>query len=157
MVSLGYDLVAVELVTEGTGRVLRVTLDGPDGVGIHDCTRVTHQVSPLLDADDPIQGRYRLEVSSPGMERPLQRPEDYERFVGYRARIRLAPGFPRRRYTGTLKGLDEHELLIEVDGAEHRLPFDDIERARLELTLEEYEALAPPTVTAEESEDSDDQ
>lgn len=150
---LGFDLVAVEWLGGRRGAVLRLSIEGATekgpGVSADDCAKVTERVSPLLDEADPIPGRYTLEVSSPGIERPVQRPADFERFNGYRAKIRLVEGPPRRRYTGTLCGVDEHDLLVMVDGAEHRLPLDTIERCHLDLTLEEYQSLAPPHAESE--------
>lgn len=139
---LGFDLVGVEWVGDRRGSILRLSIDAPGGVDARDCVRVTHHVSPLLDADDPIDTAYTLEVSSPGIDRPVQRVEDFERFAGYRVKIRLAEGPPRRRYTGTIGPVEDGELRILVDGAEHRLPLDLIERAHLVLTLDEYQKLA---------------
>lgn len=135
---LGFDLVAVEW----RAQTLRFTVDHPDGVQASDCAEVSHRLSPLLDEDDPIAGTYRLEVSSPGIDRPVQRRDDFRRFAGYRARIRLEPGPPRRRYTGVLRGVDASEVLVEVDGTTHRLPLDLIESAQLILELDEFQALA---------------
>lgn len=139
---LGFDLVAVEWVGDRRGAILRLSVDAPGGVDARDCVRVTHHVSPLLDAEDPITSAYTLEVSSPGIERPVQRAADFERFAGYRVKIRLAEGPPRRRYTGTIGPIEDGELHILVDGTEHRLPLDLIERAHLVLTLDEYQKLA---------------
>lgn len=139
---LGFDLVGVEWVGDRRGPILRLSIDAPGGVDARDCVRVSHHVSPLLDADDPIDASYNLEVSSPGIDRPVQRVEDFERFLGYRVKIRLAEGPPRRRYTGTIGPIEEGELRLLVDGTEHRLPLDLIERAHLVLTLEEYQRLA---------------
>ncbi len=134
---LGFDLVAVEW----RGQVLRLSVDGPNGVGMGDITKISHGVSPLIDADDPIRGSYRLEVSSPGIERPVQRIDDFRRFQGFRAKVKLVEGYPRRRYTGTLAGTDDSDVLIEVDGTVHPLAFESIERANLDLTLDEYKKL----------------
>lgn len=139
---LGFDLVAVEWVGDRRGSILRLSIDAPGGVDARDCVRVSHHVSPLLDADDPVHSAYNLEVSSPGIERPVQRAEDFERFQGYRVKIRLAEGPPRRRYTGTIGPIEDGELRILVDGAEHRVPLDLVERAHLVLTLDEYQQLA---------------
>jgi ribosome maturation factor RimP len=115
---LGFDLVAVEW----NGRVLRLSIDAPGGVDADDCGRVSEQVSPVLDADDPITSRYTLEVSSPGIERPVQRRADWERFKGYRVKIQLSEGPPRRRYTGIIGPVEGDELVVSVDGTAHRLP-----------------------------------
>lgn len=150
---LGIDVVAVEW----RGGILKLSIDKDGGVSMQDCVLVTHSVSPLLDEDDPIAGRYRLEVGSPGIDRPVQREADFVKFSGYRAKIRLVEGYPRRRYTGTLKGVDGDDVLVEADGTEHRLSFDSIERAELVLDLDEYQRLASgPLSTAVAEETSDD-
>jgi ribosome maturation factor RimP len=148
---LGFDLVAVEW----GGGLLRLSIDrppssagagdAPGGISAEDCARVSEQLSPLLDAEDPIPSRYTLEVSSPGIERPVQRREDFERFVGFRVRLRLSEGPPRRRYVGVIGPIEQDELLISVDGAIHRIPLDLIERAHLVLDLDEYQKLAEGT------------
>jgi len=144
----GCELVAVEMTTVDTRATLRVSIDKIGGVSVKDCSRISRAVSPLLDVEDPIQDAYSLEVSSPGIDRPLQRLVDFVRFVGFRARIKLDDEGPgRRNYKGELRGADASgSVVIEVDGKEHSLPLDRIERARLVLDLGEYERLAsdPP-------------
>jgi ribosome maturation factor RimP len=137
---MGFDLVAVELVA-GRRATLRLSVDGPQGVGIGDLTRITHRVSPLLDEADPMPGSYDLEVSSPGIERPVQRMSDFVRFVGFRARVVLEEGLPRRRYTGRLVAAEGDTVTIEVDGVACELPFGQIEKAQLVLDLAEFERL----------------
>jgi ribosome maturation factor RimP len=140
---LGFELVAVEWSGGRSGPILRISIDGPRGVNAEDCGLVSEHLSPLLDAADPITTSYNLEVSSPGIDRPVQRRSDFERFAGYRLRVQLSEGPPRRRYLGTIGPLDGDELLLTVDGAEHRIPLDLVERAHLVLTLDEYRALSP--------------
>jgi ribosome maturation factor RimP len=139
---LGFDLVAVEWVGDTRGPILRVSIDNPHGIAAKDCAEVSRYIEPLLDEADPIEQAYKLEVSSPGIERPVQRLADYARFEGYRAKIRLEEGHPRRRYTGRLAGVDGDEITIEVDGVPHVLRHDTIQRAHLVLDLDEYEKLA---------------
>jgi ribosome maturation factor RimP len=153
--SLGFDLVAVEWTGDRTSRILRLSIDGPAGVGIHDCARISSTLSPLLDAEDPTRGAYRLEVSSPGIERPVERLVDFERFVGFRVKIRLEEGHARRGYTGTLEGVEDDEVLVQVDGTTHRLLFETIERAHLDLDLEQYERLAATLYGADEPENTE--
>jgi len=138
---MGFDLVAVELVA-GRRQTLRLSVDGPAGVGIDDLTRITHRLSPLLDEADPIEAAYDLEVSSPGIERPVQRLSDYRRFLGFRARIVMEEGVGRRRYTGRLAAVEGGDVHVDVDGVVHVLPFEQIERAHLVLDLGEFERLA---------------
>lgn len=138
---LGYDLVAVEWTGARRGPLLRLSIDAPGGVDADDCAKVSESVSPLLDASDPIPSSYTLEVSSPGIERPVQRREDFTRFAGYRIKIRLFEGPPRRRYAGVLGPLDGDDVVVTVDGVEHRVALEDIERANLVLDLDEYQKL----------------
>lgn len=148
---LGYDLVAIEWTGN---RVLRISVDKPGGFGADDCSLVSQHISPLLDAADPIEGRYTLEVSSPGIDRPVERREDFLRFTGYRAKVKLAAGAARRRYTGDLAGVEEDELLITVDGTTHRIFLDNIEHCHLVLDLDQYQRLSeglPPIPGAEET------
>ena len=135
---MGFDLVAVAW----SSGLLRLSIDGREGVGADDCAAVSRQVSPLLDEADALSGAYRLEVSSPGIDRPVERREDFARFTGFRAKLRLQPGHPRRRYTGTLRGVEGDEVLIEVDGEMHSLDLESIEKANLVLELDQYERLA---------------
>ena len=139
---MGCELVAVEITTSGGRRALRVSVDGPSGVEVGVLARLSRALSVVLDVEDPIMGAYVLEVSSPGIDRPVQRRADYQRFAGYRVRIRLEPGIERRRYTGVLLGLDGDHVRLDVDGQEHRVPLDQIVRTRLVLDLDEYQALA---------------
>lgn len=129
---LGYELVGVELHTGRRRSRLRVYIDQADGIALDDCERVSHQVSGVLDVEDPVAGEYDLEVSSPGFDRPLFTAEHFERFSGHRARVTLqAPIDGRRRFTGTLVGVRDGELAIEVEGEEHLLALDRIGSARL--------------------------
>ena len=138
---MGLELVAVEWLGASQGMLLRLSVDGPRGVSAQIWAQVSRALSPLLDAEDPISGRYTLEVSSPGINRPVQRPEDFQRFVGQTVKIRLEPGPPRRRYTGILAGYEDGDVCVEVDGEMFRLPAESIERAHLVLSLEQYQEL----------------
>jgi len=139
---MGFDLVAVEWVGGGHGPILRLSIDGPKGVTADDCAQVSDTVSPVLDAEDPIDSAYTLEVSSPGIDRPVQRLQDFDRFVGRRIKVRLVEGHPRRRYTGALAGRDDEEITVTVDGTDHRILIETIERANLVLDLAQYQELA---------------
>ena len=128
---LGYELVGVEY-HGGRRALLRLYIDREGGVSVEDCQRVSRQVSGLLDVEDPIPGPYTLEVSSPGLDRPLFRAADFQRFVGREVRIRTdVPLEGRRNFRGVLRGLRGDEVLVEVDGAELALPVERIEQARL--------------------------
>ena len=129
---LGYELLGVELQGRGAGALLRLYIDTPDGVTVDDCARVSHQVSGVLDVEEPIRGAFTLEVSSPGLERPLFTPEQFERFAGERVKVKLdLPVDGRRSVTGMLQGCREGCVLVLEDGVEKRLPLDAIRRAHL--------------------------
>ncbi len=130
---MGYELVGVEYLSgyQG-GNLLRVYIDNEQGIQMEDCTRVSHQLSGVLDVEDPIQGEYNLEVSSPGMDRPLFDEAHFKRFAGHLVAIRLIPGIEKRRkYKGVLKGMDDGNVLLEVEGELISLPLDSISEARL--------------------------
>jgi ribosome maturation factor RimP len=150
---MGFELVAVEWTSNGRRPLLRLSIDAPGGVGADDCAAVSHRINPVLDAADPISSAYALEVSSPGIDRAVQRLKDFERFTGYRCRIKLEEGLPRRRYTGTLRGVDGEDVRIEVDGEEHVLAFASIDAANLVLTLEEYERLGQADAATRDASD----
>ena len=138
---LGFDLVAVEWMGGSHGRVLRVSIGSPKGITAEDCVQLSRRITPIIDADDPVSGNYRLEVSSPGLHRPIQTLEDFERLAGYQAKIRMEEGLSRRNFMGTLVGVDEDEIILCVDGVDTRLSYFAIERAHLKLDLEEYQQL----------------
>ena len=128
---LGYELVLVELVGSGP-RTLRLYIDAPGGVNVDDCESVSRQVSALLDVDDPISGAYSLEVSSPGIERPLVRDAHFRSHVGERVKVRLITNvMGRKRFTGVLTQVVDGGVVVEVDGEPYELAFDEIESARL--------------------------
>lgn len=130
--SLGYEVVDVVFVKEGPQRILRITIDHPDGIDLDACTRVSEAIDAPLDEADPIPGSYSLEVSSPGLDRPLYKPQHFERFAGREVEVRTyAPIDGRKNWRGILVGLQGDELALQVDGAEVRLPFDQVSRARL--------------------------
>jgi len=128
---LGYEFVGLELI-RGRGQLLRIYIDREGGVGLDDCEYVSREVGALLDVHDPMKGAYTLEVSSPGLDRPLFTPEHFERFSGRRARLTLnAPQDGRRKFDGSILGVDGDVLRFEQDGREVRLLFADIHRANL--------------------------
>ena len=132
IISLGYELVGVEYISKGNDSMLRIYIDAPDGVLIEDCERVSHQVSGILEVEDPISSAYTLEVSSPGFDRPLFQLAHYEQFSGNDAKVTLKlPIEGRRNFTGQLQGVEDSEVLILVDGEVYALPFNRITKARL--------------------------
>jgi len=138
--AIGYELVRVSLVGGGR-RTLQIMIDCADGrtPNIDDCGRVSRKVSVLLDVDNPVRGDYVLEVSTPGIDRPLTRPKDFARFSGYEARVELgnAPEDElggRRRFRGRLAGLEDDRVLIAEPQGLTRLPLGRITKAKLVLT-----------------------
>lgn len=130
--SLGYQLIGVEYIQGGQSPVLRIYIDAEDGIGIEDCERVSHQVSGVLDVEDPIKSAYMLEISSPGFDRPLFKPRDFARFAGSQVKISMKlPINGRRNFSGELQGFDNGEILIEVDGEAYALPLAKLAKARL--------------------------
>lgn len=130
--SLGYELVGLEYRPNKSEGLLRIYIDSAAGVTLEDCELVSHQISGLLDVEDPIQGAYRLEISSPGLDRPLFKAADFERFAGVEARIRLTGLWDgRRKFRGILRGVQDGHVLIEEEGAEYAVPLDRIDRANL--------------------------
>jgi len=129
---LGYELVGVEYHGQGRNNVLRIYIDKTGGVTLDDCEKVSRQVSGLLDVEDPIRERYTLEVSSPGLDRPLFTKEHFVRHKGQWAQLRLdKPLDGRRNFKGIIQGMQDEEVLLDVDGAQLVLPLKSIEKARL--------------------------
>jgi ribosome maturation factor RimP len=129
---MGCELVGVETATQGRRQILRVYIDKSGGVTLEDCRRVSGQVSALLDVEDPISGAYDLEVSSPGIDRPLFTREQLARFVGHRARIRTESAVAgRRNFTGVIEGVSDDEVVILQDGERVVLALAGIDRAHL--------------------------
>lgn len=129
---LGYELLCLELGQEGRDLMLRLYIDGPDGIGIGDCEAVSRAVSAQLEVEDPIPEAYRLEVSSPGWDRPLAKAAHFEAYLGHEAKIRTAVAIDgRRNYRGRMLRVADEAVHVEVDGEEFVIPLAAIERARL--------------------------
>ena len=136
--ALGFELVDVELAGQGRHATLRVYIDNPQGVDVEDCADVSRQLSALLDVEDPLPGGYTLEVSSPGLDRPLVTPAHYRRFAGETVKLLLARPLDggRRKLKGRLLEATDDHVVIEAEGVggvpeRFRLAYADIERARL--------------------------
>lgn len=129
---LGYEFVGLERSSNPKNPVLVVYIDTPDGIAVEDCERVSREVAALLDVEDPIPGQYRLEVSSPGLDRPLFTLEHFEQFTGEVAQISLyAPQDGRRKFKGEILGTDVGQVKVDQDGVEVTLPLENIAKARL--------------------------
>jgi ribosome maturation factor RimP len=131
--ALGYEMLGVEYVSRpSTGHLLRIYIDSEDGVGLADCEKVSHQVSGVLEVDDPIHGDYALEVSSPGLDRPLFEKAHFARFAGAVARVRLNAALNgRSNYKGVIVEVDGDDIVMQVEGEPVRLPFAQVSSARL--------------------------
>jgi len=130
---LGYEFWGIEFRSHGHHSKLRVFIDDAEnGIAIDDCEKVSRQVSGVMDVEDPIQSEYTLEVSSPGMDRPLFRLEQYEAFIGHKVQIKLRMAFEgRRKFLGLIKGVEGDDVVVVVDDHEYLLPFDSIEKANI--------------------------
>ncbi|RKJ77413.1 MULTISPECIES: ribosome maturation factor RimP [unclassified Pyramidobacter] len=131
--SLGYEFVGAETVKEAGSQILRVYIDRDGGVGLDDCERCAKDISGLLDtAADAFEDRYLLEVSSPGLERPLFKAEDYARFAGRSVSIRLRDVYEgRRRVTAVIEGVKDGAVLLDCGGEPLDLPLAKIQKAHL--------------------------
>lgn len=126
---LGYEMVDLEV--SNRGKLLRLFIDKPDGVNIDDCVLVSNQVGNLLSVEHEIDYD-RLEVSSPGLDRVLKKDADFVRFTGQRAQVKVRmPIEGRKNFIGLLKGLDQDDLLLEVEGVQLKIPLANIDKARL--------------------------
>ena len=130
--SLGYELWACEYLAQGKHSLLRVYIDAEAGIGVADCERVSHQVSAVLDVDDPISGHYSLEVSSPGIPRPLFRPKHYQRFLGSTIHLKLfKPLDGRRSFSGPIVSADDQQVVLELAQGPQSFPFSNVAKAHL--------------------------
>ncbi|MGQ9655409.1 MAG: ribosome maturation factor RimP [Thermodesulfobacteriota bacterium] len=130
--SEGVELVELEFQREAQGWVLRLFIDREGGVTVRDCAEISQQVSHLLDVKDPIDRPYLLEVSSPGLERPIRKLEDFKRFVGQKVKIALSSGGKRRKVVqGILVGVEGDRVLVDRGSEALRVPLDGIAKARL--------------------------
>ncbi|MBO3276695.1 Ribosome maturation factor RimP [compost metagenome] len=130
--ALGYECWGLEYISQGRHSLLRVYIDRPEGILIDDCEAVSRQVSGVLDVEDPISGEYTLEVSSPGMDRPLFTLDQFARYVGEQVKIKLRTPFERRRnFQGILRGVEEQDVVVLVDNHEYLLPIESIDKANI--------------------------
>ncbi|MCH7881573.1 MAG: ribosome maturation factor RimP [Proteobacteria bacterium] len=131
--SMGYELVGIEISGGSQHSTLRVYIDREEGVNVEDCAAISHQISGILDVEEPFQQAFDLEISSPGVDRPLFNQEDYERFTGRMAKIRMAvPLDGRRNFKGELQGISQSRYVkIKVDNEGYELPLSDIAKANL--------------------------
>lgn len=135
---LGLDIVCVKILGEGGGMNVQVMAENPKtrNLGVEDCTKLSRALSALLDVEDPITGSYRLEVSSPGIDRPLVRLEDFETYKGFEAKLESdAPAENgQKRFKGILRGVNGESVVIDTDQGTAEIPFHSLNKAKLVLT-----------------------
>lgn len=130
--AMEYELVGVEYISQGRHSILRIYIDKEGGIGVDDCSAVSSQVSALLDVEDPIQGEYSLEVSSPGLDRPLFTLAHFEKFKGQKCAVRTnMPVGGQRKFAGTIQSTTEDEVVLEIDGDLITLSFNVIDKANI--------------------------
>ena len=136
--SLGCELWGIDYRPFGKSALLRVFIDKEGGVSLDDCTDVSYQVSGVLDVEEPISVAYTLEVSSPGIERPLLRPEHYEKYIGHEIKVRCKwPVSDRRKFMGTIISSTDTEVLLQEGSEEISIPLEAISKARLVVSYED--------------------
>jgi len=130
--ALGYELLHIEFAGAGGG-ILRLYIDAPGGIEIDDCEAVSRQVSAIMDVEDPLRDAYTLEVSSPGLDRPLVKPEHFRRSRDQKVRVVMHTHvLGRRRFTGRVVEVDDEQIVLEADGETYELPYDQMDSARVE-------------------------
>ena len=130
--ALGFELWGIEFISQGRHSTVRIYIESVKGINVDDCAAVSHQLSGILDVEDPISGEYTLEVSSPGLDRPLFSLEQYQRYVGEQLNIRMRVPFEgRRKFTGLLAAIENEELVLQLDGHEYLLPIEAIDKANI--------------------------
>lgn len=156
--ALGYRLVQVRFYEPGKRRTLQIMAErlADGGMAIEDCEILSRNISALLDVHDSVSGAYHLEVSSPGIDRPLTRLKDFEEYQGFDAKIETQlPVDGRRRFTGVLAGVDGEQVRIMVDGVEKQVAFSNIAQSKLVLTdalIKAYEAKVKAATLEENTE-----
>lgn len=132
--SMGYEFVGCELMPMNGSKIFRIFIDTATGVTLDDCSKVSRQVGAMMDVEEPFQGRYSLEVSSPGIDRPLFEVKHFQQFVGSQVKIRLHTAInQQRQYKGKLKQVEGENIHLLVEGSEKEviLPYDQIDKANV--------------------------
>ncbi|MFC3285586.1 ribosome maturation factor RimP [Litchfieldella rifensis] len=130
--SMGFELWGIDYLSQGKHSRLVIYIDSLDGVSVEDCASISRQVSAVLDVEDPIAGEYRLEVSSPGMDRPLFTLDHFARFTGHVIALKLRTPFEgRRKFQGLLAGVEGDDVLLQLEDEEYCFPIDAIDQARV--------------------------
>lgn len=130
--ALALELWGIEYLSHSKQTIVRIYIDSPKGIDVDDCAKVSRQVGSVFDVEDPIHGEYTLEVSSPGMDRPLFELAQYDLHGGEQVKVRLRTAFEgRRNFTGQLVGIEGDDVVIVIDESEYLLPFDLIDKANV--------------------------
>lgn len=134
--AMGFDLWGLEYRAQGKQSLFRIYIDRETGVQVDDCASVSRQVSGILDVEDPIQGEYNLEVSSPGIDRLLFSVEQYQQYIGEWIEVKLRIPFEgRKNFSGTLVGIEDQDVVVRIGDDEYVLPFDSIDKAKVKPRL----------------------
>lgn len=129
---LGYSLIGAEFGQAENGQTLRVYIDKPEGIVMEDCAKVSRQLNAVLDVEEPIKSAYLLEVSSPGVDRPLFTEAQFAEQIGEQVKVRMTDGVNgRRNFKGQLVAVNDALAVVEVDGIDYELPVSDVEQAHL--------------------------
>ncbi|MFG6668680.1 ribosome maturation factor RimP [Halomonas sp. HNIBRBA4712] len=130
--AMGFELWGIDHLSQGKHSRLVIYIERESGVSVEDCADISRQVSAVLDVEDPIPGEYRLEVSSPGMARPLYTLDHFTRFQGHHVALKLRSAFDgRRKFQGLLAGVEGDEVLLQIDGEEYCFPIESIDAAHI--------------------------
>ncbi|AVV33999.1 MAG: ribosome maturation factor RimP [Cobetia sp.] len=130
--ALGFELWGIDYLSQGKQSRLVIYIDHPDGITVDNCANVSRQVGAVLDVEDPITGQFQLEVSSPGMDRPLFTLDQYERYIGHVVALRLRQAFDgQRKFQGLVTGTEDGDVVIRVDEEEYCFPIESIDQARI--------------------------
>jgi len=130
--AMGYEMLGIEHIPNGKRSSLRIYIDNEQGIKLEDCSRVSQQIAGVLDVNDPIQGTYDLEVSSPGLDRPLFTVEHFRRFIGVEVKLNLREKIAgRRRLVGEISAVSDERVDVIDTGINYQIPVDVIDKARL--------------------------
>lgn len=132
----GKELLGVEFISAGNNSVLRLFIDHENGINVDDCAEVSRQVGAILDVEDPISSEYNLEVSSPGVDKPLFEMAHFKTVIGEIVNVKLSmPLNGRRKFKGTLVAIENDTLIVNVDGNDYELAFSNVDKANLVARL----------------------
>jgi ribosome maturation factor RimP len=130
--TMGFDFWGCEYLPAGQHSTLRIYIDKPEGVTVDDCGSVSRQVSAILDVEDPISSAYMLEVSSPGLDRPLMKPEQFQDYVDAVVQVRTSMAvMGRKRFKGKMVRVEQDGIEVDVDNEIYPIPFNMIEKANV--------------------------